>query len=147
MSSWEAPRDWNNYRSATEYNNHHGKEFLRTHLEQQVNPYPRNLEIRCHSSLQGGGWKKVKKPVVWRNNDKGFACRIVTRDEMRNTYTIIVFGSDRSYKDSFQESSVPREFIHFVDAPYSTDMHLQHAFRQPMTLPNDLLPEAWKNVD
>lgn len=42
--------------------------------------------------------------------------------------------------------NVPREAIRFFDKPYSTDMHLQGAFRHALGLPNNIVPDAWRNV-
>jgi hypothetical protein len=40
---------------------------------------------------------------------------------------------------------VPRRAISFIDAPYTTDMHLKHAFRHDIQIPDALFPPAWKD--
>jgi hypothetical protein len=40
---------------------------------------------------------------------------------------------------------VPRRAISFIDAPFTTDMHLKHAFRHDIQIPNTLFPPAWKD--
>jgi hypothetical protein len=46
-----------------------------------------------------------------------------------------------------QRLNVARQSLSFVDIPYSTDMHLLRAFRHHLGIPNDIFPDAWKNVE
>ena len=43
-------------------------------------------------------------------------------------------------------SGLPREAIHFADKRYSTDQHLQYAFRHEIGLAEGTFPEAWMDL-
>ena len=40
---------------------------------------------------------------------------------------------------------MPREAIIFVNKPHSTDAWIDHAFRHPIGLPEDMVPQVWKD--
>jgi hypothetical protein len=42
--------------------------------------------------------------------------------------------------------NMPRDDIVFTDTPYSTDLHLPKTFRHEMMFPDDIFPEAWRNL-
>lgn len=42
---------------------------------------------------------------------------------------------------------VPRRAIRFTDKIYTTDQHLPKAFRHSIHLPDDIFPDAWKDLD
>ena len=42
---------------------------------------------------------------------------------------------------------VPREAIRFSDKLYTTDQHLEYAFRHPIGMPDDIFPLQWKNLE
>jgi len=42
-------------------------------------------------------------------------------------------------------TDVPREGITFVNKPHSTDHWIDYAFRQPVGLPDDMVPQAWRD--
>jgi hypothetical protein len=42
---------------------------------------------------------------------------------------------------------VPRDAFYFVDMPYTRDHHQAWSFRHDMRIPDDLLPDAWKNLE
>jgi len=41
---------------------------------------------------------------------------------------------------------IPREGIIFVNKPHSTDVWLEKAFREPIGLPDDMVPDIWKDL-
>mmetsp|Transcript_36825 Transcript_36825/g.79497 ORF Transcript_36825/g.79497 Transcript_36825/m.79497 type:complete len:881 (+) Transcript_36825:58-2700(+) len=41
---------------------------------------------------------------------------------------------------------VPREAITFINKPHSTDHWIEQAFRQPIGLPDDMVPKAWRDL-
>jgi hypothetical protein len=148
VENWTPSDHWKDYVSATQYNVLHGTDLLRTDEEQNADPYPENIEIRCHSYLLTKGY--LRRPDVqnnpklhWRNDDKGYPCKIHSRNELHNTYTVLVFKQ----KQAVQRLNVARQSLSFVDIPYSTDMHLLRAFRHHLVIPNDIFPDAWKNVE
>jgi len=42
---------------------------------------------------------------------------------------------------------IPREGIVFVNKPHSTDAWIEQAFRQPIGLPDDMVPTVWKDLN
>ena len=137
---------WKNYISAFEYNQEHVNDPVRTDEEQKENPYPDNLQIRCHAGL----WFNAKnsseyEQLVWKGDNLGFPCRIFRRNDMDQTYGVIVIF--RETEQVLRRSGVPRTAITFADLPYSTDMHLEGTFRHPLMLPDHLIPNAWRNVE
>ena len=47
---------------------------------------------------------------------------------------------------SLTVSGMPREAIKFVDQRYSSDIFLPGAFRHEIVVPDNIWPEAWKNL-
>jgi hypothetical protein len=60
-------------------------------------------------------------------------------------YDVKVFLNDEEDSVPVHRRGVPRRAISFVDAPYTTDMHLKHAFRHDIQIPSALFPPAWKD--
>mmetsp|Transcript_23323 Transcript_23323/g.47604 ORF Transcript_23323/g.47604 Transcript_23323/m.47604 type:complete len:353 (-) Transcript_23323:999-2057(-) len=44
-------------------------------------------------------------------------------------------------------TGIPRRAFLFEDLSYTQDLFLPNAFRHPIGIPDDIFPEAWKNVD
>ena len=42
-------------------------------------------------------------------------------------------------------SKVPRPAIRFTDKMYTTDQHLQQAFRHWIGMPDEIFPQAWRD--
>ncbi len=42
--------------------------------------------------------------------------------------------------------NVPSDAFYFSDIPYTRDHHLFEAFRQSIMIPDELFPDAWKNL-
>jgi hypothetical protein len=149
VKNWKVADNWNDYTSAARYNAEHAGDALRTIKEQRDDPYPANLQMHCHSDLLEDDWRQ--STFEWKNNDKGhngYPCQVRNRDDVSNKYDILIFyvdnGEEATDDDEYRSYSVPRKSITFVDVPYTTDMHLLQAFRHPLTLPHELVPEAWK---
>ena len=66
------------YMSAHEYNYYHSDDLLRTIEEQLVEPYPNNLQMRCHRSLYFG-YGTALGVYEWTGRDYGLPCRILDR--------------------------------------------------------------------
>ena len=49
-------------------------------------------------------------------------------------------------EDSTLMEEVDPELFRFVDRPYTTDLHLGGAFRHDMGIPDELLPDSWRNA-
>mmetsp|Transcript_41112 Transcript_41112/g.76032 ORF Transcript_41112/g.76032 Transcript_41112/m.76032 type:complete len:95 (+) Transcript_41112:3-287(+) len=83
-------------------------------------------------------------------------CRILKRytgDDGGVRYAARILNSEESHHEARIPSNervvvndVPRRAIVFTNRPYTTDMHLTNAFRHEMMVPDDVFPEAWRNL-
>jgi len=138
--------------------------------------YPDNLQLACfykysdmskqkqtHEEYDKLGVTMVKWRPTKDITDLKYLrpCQILKRDEdsTRGTrYTVKMLNrpgnmtppEERIPKVELQRghlvSQVPRPAIRFVDKPYTTDQHLSNAFRQPIGLPDHLLPPLWERA-
>ena len=72
-------------------------------------------------------------------------CEVLRFEEVDGIvrYTAVVMLPD-NVNDKLTRA--PREAFRFVDAPYTSDTFLPHAFRHPMIIPDEIFPEYWMNV-
>ena len=128
VENWRPPNDPEYYIDAASFND------LNSDL---MDPYPSNLEMRCHPVLGMKNWHNLVNNLVWSNYHK--ECEILARQVIRNeiVYTVQM-GSTRI-------QGVPRKCISFFDKLGTTDMHLIGAFRHEVGIPNDMFPSRWRN--
>jgi hypothetical protein len=138
---------------------------LRTVEEQRHDPYPSNLQMRCHKVLVYGKQKKGLdfRRYLWQVTDYGESCRVLERFEEEGViwYTIEVEVWDaRKDEDSTKREAelpadtvtqlirtdVPRSAIRFFDIPQTTPVYAQDAFRHFIEVPDDLFPKQWRNL-
>jgi hypothetical protein len=43
-------------------------------------------------------------------------------------------------------SDIPHQAITLVDRPYTSDIHLDESFRRWIALPDQMFPQAWRNL-
>jgi hypothetical protein len=153
---WKPEQLWaDGYLNGHDWNIKMANTPLRTEEENIYDPYPTTLQIRCHTSLvESKHWQKTATWTDWKINEYGHPCIIRERIPNQNgdfVYKVQINTEpiDR-WDDDFRpltvvREHVPRAAIHFFNVPYSSDLHLRKAFRQPIGLPNELLPEAWRN--
>jgi hypothetical protein len=131
---------------------------FRTGKEQEVDPYWDHLQIRAHGLLE------VKENLKdgqywWGVNDYGLPAKVLARfiNGTDHYYTLrvgIVPKQDKRNMDIrdreanvtwVRREKVPRGAIAFFDKPGWTDIHLPNAFRRVIGIPDDIMPEQWKN--
>eukprot|EP00536_Pseudo-nitzschia_multiseries_P002403 jgi/Psemu1/251606/estExt_Genewise1Plus.C_320007 len=142
------------YQSATEFNAIHGNDYLLTPDElESSNPYPDNLSLRCHCRLEeyetvfdGDASEVFSNWHHWKGDNTGYPCHVVGRSADHFTYDV-QFMTEEDSAEPRTVSNVPREAIKFFDNPYTTDLHMVGAFRQPLGIPDELLPDAWRIND
>jgi hypothetical protein len=143
------------YVNAQEYNKRHANARLKTSLEVLADPYPTNLQIRCHVDLvkkKAEAWRNPKKTCDWTIKDYGFPCTTLKRYDDFSTgvsYTVELTTEPRHRWDyqvitRMKTDSVPRAAVRFFDVRCSTDMHLQHVFCHPIGLSTEMLPDTWR---
>jgi hypothetical protein len=160
--------------SAHEYNYYHHDTFVRTMHEVSIDPYPTNIQIRCHRMMFYHG--AVPHGVYeWTQKDYGLPCRILDRWVERKvlvssnhldlytvqmeyvaTYDVAEQDYDPTYTKKethatqgatwVTRTDVPRSAIRFFDMPYTTEIHHPSAFRHYIQIADDMFPEQWKNL-
>jgi hypothetical protein len=157
VRKWEEAEDhaWN-YVDGRTWNRIFGFALIRTKDEAYYDPYPPNLQIRCHTKLTKFNGYLREFDEAWDLAEYGFPCEIWDRiiDEHGNQFYNIRLMTERTdrwmygFKDSelLDYAGVPRHAIRFFDLPYSTDFHLENAFRHEIVLPDELMQDAWRNV-
>ena len=150
------------YVSATEYNAMYPKDVLFTTNElEEHNPHPDNLCLRCHYLVDEsrteegvffyeGDWSELEHNWEhWSGDSTGYNCEVLLRmEENENTRYVIRYQTplgEEHFADPITVSNVPREAIKFFDKPYTTDLHMIGSFRQPLGIPDNLLPNVWRN--
>jgi hypothetical protein len=145
------------YASAYYWNHIMENMYVRTVVEQEMDPYPSNLQMRCHGRL-------FTAPVApyamykWNGEHHGLACRVLdrfvdttwrVRPSSRELYTVeMEWVNPRQLGEviRIQRTDVPRSAIRFFNRPYTTDIHLDTAFRHSIGIPDALFPVQWKNL-
>jgi hypothetical protein len=160
VESWQAVLDAESY--VPSYVQDDVVRKLRTEKELQDNPYPDNLFTSCfyryldnqeeaERQNQGGGdvvtfpWKQTRGLFEPRNLRP---CSVLQRHEKgdgRNRFGLAM--EERIPKGVVHiVTHVPRHAIRFSDKMYTTDQHLENAFRHEIGLPDDVFPESWKDL-
>lgn len=139
------------YGSATTMNEVARETPLRTQDEQRFDPYPGNLQIRCHYALKNTINREEAYVFHWRDTDYGYACHILDRfiEDNKDWYTVeleLTVDSDAESAVRAERTDVPRSAMQFFPAPGTSDLQLPNAFRHVIGLPDELLPPQWRNV-
>jgi hypothetical protein len=130
---------------------------LLTMEEQKTNPYPKNIGFMCNTpdfDREESNTVTWSEPT-WSWGLEGYVkCHILERTEGDHgdfVYTVSlnfddthVFDLTAKKRDRYRDVKVPRRAIRFVDKPYTSDEYLEHAFRHPIELPDNLFPAQWK---
>lgn len=153
MINWKPLPSARSYVSAHDFNIIVAKAPLRTEQEQNWDPYPSNLQLRCHPSILNEGWRESMSDSViqvWPLDEIGYSCRVLRRtyEDNADLYEVLVLQShDAGNATQHNRSGVPRHAMSFFDRPHTTDMHLRNAFRFPIMIPDDIFPQAWRNAE
>jgi hypothetical protein len=119
-------------------------EPIRTKEEEVHNPYPASIIVRCHTDLLSKNsstwaeleWSRHVFPSLY-----GHPCEVLERSTDNSTYKVSLTTNDgEKILDK-----VPRESIFFLDAPHKSDLFLENAFRFTIQLPDEMVPESWRN--
>jgi hypothetical protein len=152
VRTWEPVEDAESYVSAEQLNREQAR--LQTEFEQMKYPNPSNVGLKFNMAF--------RKPEAWKSHlklggdllvfkeDEGegnVGCEILRYKEVdgRIFYTAVITDEDKRNENTLVEEA-PREAFHFVDRPYTSDMFLTNAFRHDIRIPDDMFPEAWKNL-
>mmetsp|Transcript_16707 Transcript_16707/g.23565 ORF Transcript_16707/g.23565 Transcript_16707/m.23565 type:complete len:1238 (-) Transcript_16707:47-3760(-) len=153
--NWKPPHDVDSYVPAHVLNEE--EEVLRTIDEES---YPSNVMMACWIDSYNLGEpfeiddddEDAEEEYAWsysgegmfRHTDQSLECEILHRDSRLNKYSARIFRDD---DESILVHDIPREAIVFVDLAYSADAYLRQAFRHPIKLPDEMIPDVWKDVE
>ncbi|GAX24545.1 hypothetical protein FisN_4Hh064 [Fistulifera solaris] len=148
------------YQSARDWTKKNLDTMLRTEEEQVENPYPFHFALQCIIDYD---LDRRSLLSLWgREHTPSIPCRIKKRRkaisgnyEYKVLYKAIGTAGHQISKQLIEDIEdmkwtesdwLPQAALRFIDRPYSTDLLLPHAFRHPIGLPDDLFPDAWRNV-
>ena len=152
VTNWKPVEGAESYVSAISLNEEHGQ--LLTEFEQMKTPYPGNVGLKFDRTFERIKWRKyfrdgglkefkMEKDGTWTD------CEILRYklDELNRTvYTAVVTDESDDDEKAKLVKDVPRDAFVFVDRPYTSDMLLPNAFRHYIGIPDDIFPDAWKNL-
>lgn len=150
--NWQSTKFWSNsYRNGRQWDLELRDLPVRTIYETLTDPYPKNIETRCHSILEEDDWTNF----TWSIFEYGYPCEVQHRvkgDDDNHIYSVrLMTEPHNQYDNEFDGpetlvvNNVPRDAIRFFDIPRTTDIHLRGAFRHSIGLPDELMPKPWKN--
>lgn len=145
VAEWQTadkPSEYAEYKSAAEWNELFKEADIRTEEERLENPYPDHIDVVCHTTVKLNTYLQQQKGEIWDITMDGVPCRVNRRQKDADDetyYTVGVVGDP-----SGEREKVHRKMLRFRDQHYSTDMHLEGAFRKEATIPDDMLPVAWR---
>jgi len=175
VKEWAPPPDSENYASATILQSD-STIPLRTPDEQRTEPYSKNVVFYCHYGYQPGmpegeyAWMDE-----WGGPDglTLYPCRIVRREavdmpgptgavETFYHYAMVMLDEDAVAElggiasgifthvipsgENHILTYVPRWAIEIRDWFYSKDEFMENSFRHEMMIPDEIFPDAWKNL-
>lgn len=140
IRQWKPPRRADIYRPAVELN----EDTSHTIRTVDEGLYP-DVSIMCQSwyrYIQGHGTQAQTEP-----------CRAISRrngQDGKLLYTAELYQMIETEIRCYEAVSgalfdVPREAFLFVDLPYSRDTHQPWAFRHAIGIPDEMMPESWKD--
>ena len=163
--AWQSHQEWwqlsgirdTPYVSAIEMNQKLRDAVIRTTLEQEKDPYPSNVEIRCHPNVvKNNTWH-----YTWTTQHHGHLCRVLDRyptDDGNDwlylvdvevwPFEYVMFRPPQkrqAHVGQLTRGRVPRRALRFFDVPGTTDLHMTSAFRHWIGVPDDIFPDQWRN--
>jgi hypothetical protein len=148
VASWKPVDNATNYVHSSLWN----ETTYRTAEELETNPYPPNLITMCQESYSTDSdgkhiWVNVLRPSSYRNY-----CKVLERsepdvNEEDDEEGDVVYTIELKLEDgtTVNVESVPSDGIFLYDRAFSADWHLPNVFRHEMGIPDDIIPEVWRN--
>jgi hypothetical protein len=166
VASWEPQQD-NYYAPAYVMND--VVIALRIQEELKEHPYPDNIFTSCfYRYMDHAAGQQNNKPITkdavttvrWNQTRSIFEllnlrpCHVLKRQKDDKQGTLFTVQILNRYGLTKQErvpsihivTHVPRKAIRFSDKLYTTDQHMEIAFRHEVGVPNDVFPEQWKDL-
>ena len=168
VSNWKPAPENEGYIPASVLNKQ--VEWLRTLEELAVDPYPETVFTGCFLDLDDWNHEsKELRTIEWKYSQGMFddavnvnECVVIAREteaeehEIENerdsyrpplvTYTVELPRYYHPHMGPFKVTGVPRTAIDFFDRMYSNDQFMRHTFRHEIGLPDEMLPDAWRDL-
>ena len=157
LEKWKPVPKADLYRSASDIQ----EPYFRTVQELKDRPYPPNVATMCVESYSGSGIdiemdSNLERPTFkWTPPLKRISdlpvrhfCVVAERhahEGGRYTYTVDLKIREGSSNKWIRIIDVPDVGIGLYDLAFSRDWHMPNSFRHYIQIPDDLLPDAWKN--
>ena len=146
---WKPPAHSEKYMPAYEYENNPDTIIRTIHEE----PYSDNVILYLYDEyrLMSGLPNSTERDRDWHRP------RVLDRFQDVNNNTVYMVEIFHEIEDYSRDMTwvkydkdvlfvVPRDAFSFRDIPYSRDHHLHTSFRHPMMVPDDMMPDQWKNL-
>jgi hypothetical protein len=128
------------YRHSTEWN----EPTLKTLSEISEAPYPPNLITLCRLSYRVEGKRNVFMSPQ-RDPLTRYYCDVLDRSSQAPyRYRVKIYVGNEGQSVIVEDVTSP-EGIELTDKIKTADWHLPNAFRHPISIPDDIMPDAWKN--
>lgn len=125
------------------------EEYLRTTEELKENPYPWNLHTLCSEAFKKANDGYTHDKSVQKTSAK-YHCHVLERKEVEiSSGTSHVYTVEIDYKDEkIVAANFPRgeNGIQLFDKAYSQMWHTKNAFRHKISIPDDIFPKSWINL-
>lgn len=118
-------------------------------VEEYISPYDlnKNVDIPLKTHEEDAS---IYNNIVGLHTDKKNGDREIHRIRARRpaqndgfVYDLEVIGNGNQVK---RLKDVPRSQIHFFHKPYKADMFREGSFRHEMIIPDEIFPNAWRNL-
>lgn len=152
VQSWKPVEDAEKYVHTTDWK----ETDLRTAEELKTNPYPPNFITMCRSSYKVNPETGENEwlPVLRDHGPHRMYCEVIGRkqyldpdkdNEEVTRYTVKIQLDENDDNSWVEVTQVPRDEIFLYDGAFTQDWHLPNVFRQPIGIPDSILPDAWRN--
>lgn len=134
---------------------------IQTIREQQASPYPNDFFTSCYYKYHSSK-SSLQSDIMWNETKTTLhdsflrPCMILDRVEGKEKQFYYTVGIQNRFGLSEQQRIpqgkphivhyVPRHAIKFSTKLYTTDQHLEHAFRHEINVPESIYPDGWLDL-
>lgn len=162
LRRWEVTRATKSHPwQAADAKDYYSRRPLETRDTIQQNPYPPNVATACflhtrerpegfvmqEGALRVNEWYLPDDPYIHFQGNRLYVVDVLERQEAGEehfyNYTVLARYSESEFQ---RVMHVPHHSCTFVQRPYTSDIHLQGAFRQPIGVPDFIFPQKWRDL-
>lgn len=155
LLNWKPVKKAEEYISAHQMNHQKFEKNLKTEFEQLTDPYPPNTVTVFNRMFENRAWEGAFQQGLnlttfyKKKLNEIVRCEILSYRKVKGhmLYTAaILIPDDEGEDETVLIEDMPREAFSFEDRSYTSDLFLDNAFRHDIRIPDDMFPDAWKNV-